>query len=72
MTDLFDSLMAALGGSLGYTFEPRLVSPDDEVFDGAYQCPFRFASDGDVYALVKVKLLDTAYLDRDRSRQQSK
>ena len=67
LIDMYDKLMAALGGSMGYTYEPRLVSPcDDAAYDGAYQRPFFFASDGDVYTLIKSKLQDTAYLDRDR------
>ena len=70
MIDLFDTLMAAMGGSLGYTFEPRLLGPGDAVFDSAYQRPFEFASDGDVYTLVKVDLKDTAYVDRDRRRNE--
>ena len=69
LIDLYDTLMAALGGSIGYTYEPRLVSPcDDAAYDGAYQRPFFFASDGDVYTLIKSKLQDTAYLDRERRR----
>ena len=66
LIDMYDTLMAALGGSLGYTYEPRLVSPCEAAYDGAYQRPFFFASDGDVYTLIKSKLQDTAYLDRDR------
>ena len=70
MIELFDTLMSALGGSLGYTFEPRLVAPGNVVFDMAYQHPFRLASDGDVYTLVKGRLRDTAYLDRERGRKE--
>ena len=66
LIDIYDTLMAALGGSLGYKYEPRLVSPGEVVFDGAYQSPFLFASDGDVYTLIKSKLQDTAYVDRGR------
>ena len=69
LIDIYDTLMAALGGSVGYTYEPRLVSPCEIAYDGAYQRPFSFASDGDVYTLIKAKLQDTAYLDRDRRRR---
>ena len=68
--DVYDQLMAALGGSMGYTYEPRLVSPGEVTFDGAYQYPFLFASDGDTYTLIKVKLRDTAYVDRHRRRKE--
>ena len=69
LIDIYDTLMAALGGSVGYTYEPRLVSPCEIAYDGAYQRPFSFACDGDVYTLIKAKLQDTAYLDRDRRRR---
>ena len=69
LIDVYDTLMAALGGSMGYTYEPRLVSPCEITFDRAYQRPFSIASDGDVYTLIKAKLQDTAYLDRDRRRR---
>ena len=58
LIDIYDTLMAALGGSLGYKYEPRLVSPGEVVIDGAYQSPF------------KNELQDTAYLDRDRRRRE--
>ena len=70
LIDIYDTLMAALGGSLGYKYEPRLVSPGEVVFDGAYQSPFLFASDGNVFTLMKNELQDTAYLDRDRRRRE--
>ena len=70
LIDMYDTLMAALGGSLGYKYEPCLVSPSEVVFDGAYQNPFLSASDGDVYMLIKSDLRDTAYLDRDRLRKE--
>ena len=70
LIDIYDTLMAALGGSVGYTYEPRLVSPCEIAYDGAYQRPFSFACDGDVYTLIKAKLQDTAYLDRDRRRNE--
>ena len=70
LIDMYDTLMAALGGSLGYKYEPRLVSPGEVVFDGAYQSPFLFASDGDVFTLIKNELQDTAYLDRNRRRRE--
>ena len=70
LIDIYDTLMAALGGSVGYTYEPRLVSPCEIAYDGAYQRPFSFACDGDLYTLIKVKLQDTAYLDRDRRRNE--
>ena len=70
LIDIYNTLMAALGGSLGYKYEPRLVSPGEVVFDGAYQSPFLFASDGDVFTLIKSGLQDTAYLDRDRRRRE--
>ena len=70
LIDMYDTLMAALGGSLGYKYEPRLVSPGEVVFDGAYQSPFLFATDGDVFTLIKHDLKDTAYLDRDRRRRE--
>ena len=70
LIDIYDTLMAALGGSMGYTYEPRLVSPCEIAYDRAYQRPFFFASDGDVYTLIKAKLQDTAYLDRDRRRNE--
>ena len=70
LIDIYDTLMAALGGSLGYEYEPRLVSPGEVVFDGAYQSPFLFASDGDVFTLIKNELHDTAYLGRDRRRRE--
>ena len=66
LIDLYDRLMSALGGSLGYAFEPRLVTPGGEPFDTAYQQPFADATDGDTYSLLKAPLKDTAYLDRDR------
>ena len=70
LIDVYDTLMAALGGSMGYTYEPRLVAPCEITFDGAYQRPFFFASDGDVFTLIKNELQDTAYLDRDRRRRE--
>ena len=70
LIDIYDTLMAALGGGLGYKYEPRLVSPGEVVFDSAYQSPFLFASDGDVFTLIKNELQDTAYLDRDRRRRE--
>ena len=70
LIDMYDTLMAALGGSLGYKYEPRLISPGEVVFDGAYQSPFLFASHGDVFMLIKNELQDTAYLDRDRRRRE--
>ena len=70
LIDMYDQLMTALGGSLGYKYEPCLVSPGEVVFDGAYQNPFLSASDGDVYTLIKSDLRDTAYLDRDRLRKE--
>ena len=70
LIDIYDTLMAALGGSLGYKYEPRLVSPGEVVFDGAYQSPFLFASDGDVFTLIKNELQDTAYLDRNGRRRE--
>ena len=66
MIDMYDKLMSALGGSVGHTFEPQLVTPDGNLFDGAYLKPFVIASDGDVYTLVKARLRDTAYVDRGR------
>ena len=69
LIDMYDQLMTALGGSMGYTYEPRLVSPCEAAYDGAYQRPFFFASDGDVYTLIKSKLQDTAYLDRERRKR---
>ena len=69
LIDIYDTVMAALGGSMGYTHEPRLVSPCEIAYDGAYQRPFSFASDGDNYTLIKAKLQDTASLDRDRRRR---
>ena len=71
LIDVYDKLMSALGGSMGYTYEPRLVSPRKIAFDGAYQYPFLFASDGDVYTLIKAKMRDTAYVDRNRRRRRS-
>ena len=69
LIDIYDTLMAALGGSMGYTYEPRLVSPCETAFDSAYQHPFLFASDGAVYTVIKAKLQDTAYVDRHRRRK---
>ena len=69
LIDVYDHLMAALGGSMGYTYEPRLVSPCETAFDSAYQHPFLFASDGAVYTVIKAKLQDTAYVDRHRRRK---
>ena len=70
LIDMYDTLMAALGGSLGYKYEPCLVSPGEVVFDGAYQNPFLSASDGDIYTLIKNNFQDTAYLDRERLRKE--
>ena len=70
LIEIYDTLMAALGGSMGYTYEPRLVSPCEITFDRAYQRPFSIASDGDVFTLIKNELQDTAYLDRDRRRKE--
>ena len=70
LIDVYDQLMAAMGGSMGYAYEPRLVSPQWGTFDGAYQYPFLFASDGDAYTVIKVELRDTAYVDRHRRRKE--
>ena len=36
LMDVYDQLMTALGGSMGLTYETRVVSPCEVAHDGAY------------------------------------
>ena len=55
LIDVYDKLMATLGGSMGHTYEPRLVA-DGAAYDSAYRRPFLLASDGNAYILFKKRL----------------
>ena len=65
LIDVFEEIMALVGGHHDYTYQPVLVIGAG-AFDAADQFPFRFADDSDVYILIKAPVRDRAFLDAAR------
>ena len=66
MIDVFDKLMSCVGGSLGFTWQPVIISPAGYIYDEAYHKPFLYAREGDVFTLIKADMKDTRYVDAGR------